>query len=127
MKIEDQQQAIKTQNVIHFRIPFKPELGIELIPSTHNKWDSMDELETRLALNGRKPNDNLKEGKTVKMNRGDLLVFSANMIHRGLYGNDRFTFDIIFCDDTTEFRTFLDQNNHPSKSELELLTTTFIF
>ncbi|WP_334127185.1 phytanoyl-CoA dioxygenase family protein [Empedobacter brevis] len=127
MKIEDQQQAIKTQNVIHFRIPFKPELGIELIPSTHKKWDSMDELETRLALNGRKPSDNLEEGKTVKMNRGDLLVFSANMIHRGLYGNDRFTFDIIFCDDTTEFRTFLDQNNHPSKSELELLTTTFIF
>ena len=45
------------------------------------------------------------------------------MIHRGLYGNDRFTFDIIFCDDTPEFKKFIDFKNHPTQEELKSLNS----
>nr|WP_153395738.1 phytanoyl-CoA dioxygenase family protein [Chryseobacterium vaccae] len=123
MTIEEQKKNMITQNVLHFRIPLKAESGIELIPGTHREWDQEVEQETRLSINNRKPGDDLERGKKISLNRGDLLVFSANMIHRGLYGNDRFTFDIIFCDDTPEFRDFIDFKNHPAKEELPLLNT----
>lgn len=123
MNIDEQKEKIKTQNVLHFRIPLQPELGIELIPTTHKIWDLQEEEETRLSLNGRKPNDNLERGKTISLNRGDLLIFSANMIHRGLYGNNRFTFDIIFCDNTPEFKNFIDFKNHPNQQELQSLNS----
>lgn len=127
MSIEEQKKAIRKQTVLHFRIPLRPEPGVEIVPSTHTEWDLDEELETRLSLHGRKPDDQLSRGVTIPMNRGDLLVFSANMIHRGLYGNDHFTFDIIFCDDTPEFHPFVDKSNHPDRNELELLHNTGIF
>lgn len=119
--IEEQQRSITTDNVVHFRVPLKQEKGIELIPSTHNTWDQAEEQDTRLSQNGRKPSDNLERGKVIALERGDLLVFSANMIHRGLYGNDRFTFDFIYVDDHPKFTEFIDANNQPTQEELNHL------
>ncbi|NIF03951.1 phytanoyl-CoA dioxygenase family protein [Chryseobacterium sp. Tr-659] len=124
MNMEQQKESILTQNVLHFRIPFRSEPGIELVPGTHRKWDTPQELETRLSMNGRTPCDDLDTGIKVPLNRGDLLIFSANMIHRGLYGNNRFTLDIIFCDDSPEFRKFIDIRNHPQPEELPFLNTS---
>lgn len=121
ISIDEQKEKIKTQHVIHFRIPLKSERGIELIPETHTNWDLPDEEETRLSLNGKKPHDNLKRGKSISLKRGELLVFSANMIHRGLYGKNRFTFDIIFCDDIPEFKKFIDFKNYPTSQEIKFL------
>lgn len=121
MDVEQQKESFSKQNVIHFRIPLKPESGIELIPTTHKNWDLEEELEIRLSLNGRKQSDDLARGEVIGLNRGDLLVFSANMIHRGLYGNDRFAFDVIFCDDSPELKAFIDIRDQPTKHELEFL------
>lgn len=121
MKIEEQKEKIKTQNVIHFRIPLKQEDGIEIIPGTHRLWDLPIEEDTRLSTNGRKPSDTLERGKVIPLNRGDVLIFSANSVHRGLYGHERFSFDIIYCDDTLEFNTFIDSKNQPTKEDLVLL------
>ena len=120
IEIDDEQQkkAIKTQNVVHFRIPLKKEPGIELIPRTHRKWDSEEEYNVRKSLNKKKPSDNLSTGKLIKLKRTDLLIFSANMIHRGIYGNDRLSFDIIFCDNNPEILKFRDINNLPKETEL---------
>ncbi|MHA7058846.1 phytanoyl-CoA dioxygenase [Aquimarina sp. M1] len=113
MNDKEQKEAIKTQNVVHFRIPLKNEPGIELIPETHRKWDSNEEYEVRNSLNNKKPNDSLINGKLITLERTDLLVFSANMIHRGIYGNDRVSFDIIYCDNDPKILKFRDQNNLP--------------
>lgn len=121
MEIADQQQSLTAQNVIHFRIPFRAERGIELIPKSHVEWDLPEELETRLSLNGRKPSDDLQRGKQLELQRGDLLVFSANMIHRGIYGKNRFSLDVVFCDDSPEFYGFIDRKNLPTASELSFL------
>ena len=122
-EIESQKEKIQQQNVVHFRIPFKPELGIELIPGTHKSWDLPEEEETRLAENGRTPSDSLERGKIIPLDRGDLLAFSANMIHRGLYGRNRFSFDIIFCDDTPDFKDFIDPKNQPDQQEIQVLNS----
>ncbi len=123
LNIESQKEKIQQQNVVHFRIPFKPELGIELIPGTHKNWDLPEEEETRLAQNGRSPSDSLERGKIIPLDRGDLLAFSANMIHRGLYGRNRFSFDIIFCDDSPDFKEFIDPKNQPNQQEIQVLNS----
>ena len=127
MSLAEQKESIKTQQVIHFRIPFRAEEGIELIAGTHREWDVQEEEDTRLCLNGKTPSDPLARGKQIKLNRGDLLVFSANMIHRGLYGNNRLAFDLVFCDDHPHFRSFIDSNNHPSSAEKQQLNHTDFF
>lgn len=116
-----QKESILYQNVVHFRIPLRKEAGIELIPGTHRSWDLPEEEAVRLSMNGRMPSDALARGRVIAPDRGDLLVFSANMIHRGLYGGDRFSFDIIFCDDTPAFSSFIDRRNHPTTEELKQL------
>lgn len=127
MSVEEQKTAIQNQNVVHFRIPMKKESGIELVPKTHREWDLPEEFEVRNSLNGATPSDNLKRGKVIGLNRGDVLVFSANMIHRGIYGQDRFSLDVLFCDDIPQMRNFIDRNNYPSKEILENLDNTELF
>ncbi|WP_428231135.1 phytanoyl-CoA dioxygenase family protein [Flavobacterium sp.] len=127
MSVEDQKQAIKTQNVVHFRIPVKSELGIELIPKTHREWDLQKEFDVRNSLKGCNQSDDLERGEIVKLDRGDLLVFSANMIHRGIYGNNRFSLDIIFCDNIPQMKNFVDRNNLPSSKVFEAIRNKKIF
>lgn len=98
LSIEEQKAALSGPEVIHFRLPLVDEPGIELIPGSHRSWDTDEELDVRLETNEHKNYENLSTGTKVKLNAGDLLIFSANMIHRGLYGMDRFALDILFCD-----------------------------
>ncbi|MTG98694.1 MULTISPECIES: phytanoyl-CoA dioxygenase family protein [Myroides] len=121
LSIEEQQEKIKTENVIHFRIPLTEESGIELIPGSHHQWDLPIEEDTRLSQHGRQPSDALERGQIISLNRGDLLIFSANSIHRGLYGNNRFSLDIIYCDDIPAFKVFIDERNQPTDEELSQL------
>lgn len=127
LPVEEQKLAIKKQDVVHFRVPMKAELGIELIPKTHREWDLPHEFDVRNSLNGNVPSDDLERGKIISLERGDLLVFSANMIHRGLYGKNRFSFDIIFCDNIPEMKNFIDKNNYPSEAILEKLENKALF
>ncbi|KGJ94960.1 phytanoyl-CoA dioxygenase family protein [Colwellia psychrerythraea] len=97
LSIEQQQAALASFDVMHLRLPLLDEPGIELVPGTHKRWDSTEELQVRLEQDGHKNNQSLAQGKVIKLFAGDLLVFSANMIHRGLYGMDRLALDILFC------------------------------
>ncbi|MGL4582245.1 MAG: phytanoyl-CoA dioxygenase family protein [Flavobacterium sp.] len=124
ISIEEQKEKILHENVVHFRIPLKPEAGIELVPGSHRLWDSPIEEDTRLSKNNRIPSDALEGGQSFSLNRGDLFIFSANTIHRGLYGRERFSFDIIYCDDTPVFHAFIDPKNQPTKEELITLDKT---
>jgi ectoine hydroxylase-related dioxygenase (phytanoyl-CoA dioxygenase family) len=124
---EQQKEALKTTPVLHFRVPFLDEPGIELIPGSHAAWDTDEELEIRLEKNGHKNFENLSTGKTIKLNAGDLFVFSANMIHRGLYGMDRLALDILFCKSDPELAKFIDKDCLPSQLELQKIKNPEIF
>ena len=127
MSIDEQKQALFGPNVVHFRIPLSDEPGIELIPGTHRSWDNDDELDVRLERNGRKNHENLSTGKSVKLYAGDLLIFSANMIHRGIYGMDRMSLDILFCDPVPELVKFVDNDCLPDSNILERLENADAF
>lgn len=125
--IARQKRMLLTSNVLHFRVPLADEPGVELVPGTHARWDNTREFETRMAENGRKPSDDLPNGKVLRLRRGDLLVFSANMVHRGLYGGNRFAFDIIFSDADRELLQFVDPKCLPDMEMLDKLPNPDIF
>lgn len=123
----EQKEAIKTQNAIHIRIPLVDEPGIELIPETHRKWDTEETYNVRNSLEGKKPSDAISTGKLFPLKRMDVLLFSANMIHRGLYGNNRFSFDVLFSDDHPDILQYRNKEGLPKKSEINLFHNAHIF
>ena len=124
---EQQAQVLTAANVLHFRVPFADEPGIELVPGTHTRWDTPQEYETRMSENGHVPHDDLPNSAAIALNRGDLLVFSANMIHRGLYGGNRFAFDIIFSDADRELLRYVEKGSLPDRAMLPDLPNASLY
>jgi len=127
LSLEEQKASLQNQNVIHCRIPLFDEPGLELVPGTHKRWDSETELNTRLARNGCQVSDQLSNGVEIPLNSGDLLVFSANMIHRGLYGLDRLSLDILFCDNDPTLLQHCDPQSLPDSTMRQRLQNPGIF
>ena len=48
LSAEEQKQALKGPEVIHFRVALKDEFGLEVVPETHKRWDSNEEENVRL-------------------------------------------------------------------------------
>jgi len=127
LSIAEQQAALKLFDVIHFRLPLMDEPGIELIPGTHKRWDSPEELDVRLEQSGHKNSQALSQGKVIKLAAGDLLIFSANMIHRGLYGLNRLAFDILFCPPEASIIKFVDDDCLPAEETLKSIENPSAF
>lgn len=125
--VAKQKKLLRSKTILHFRAPLADEPGIELVPGTHERWDDQQEFDTRMAKNGRVPSDDLPSGKAIPLNRGDLLVFSANMIHRGLYGGDRFALDIIYSDTDPELLQFVDLKCLPNTGKMTSMDNPEIF
>lgn len=117
LAIDVQKQALLTQNPFHFRIPLKDERGIELIPGSHRAWDRPKEYDVRLERHGHQNFEDLERGVQIPLSKGDMLVFNANMIHRGLYGNDRLTLDILFSDYFPDIEKFVQKDSLPKQSK----------
>ncbi len=129
LSLNDQKKALRDNinNVIHFRIAIKDEDGIELIPQTNKRWDTTQEFEVRNNLNQKNHWDELPNSKKISLSRGDLLVFSANMIHRGLYSKNRFAFDILFCEPDPKILSYIDDSCYPEKLELNNFENPALF
>lgn len=123
----EQKEALKGPEVLHFRLALKDEPGIEVIPNSHRQWDTEEELAVRLEKDGHKNHENLRHGHAIELKAGDLLVFSANMIHRGLYGKDRLAFDILFCENEPQITSFQQKNCMPTSEQLARLKNNHVF
>ncbi len=104
----EQKQALLGPEVVHFRIALEDEPGMEVVPGSHKQWDSQEELDVRLETNSKVNSDGLSSGTVIPLQAGDLLVFSANMIHRGLYGLDRFALDILYCESDKNLAKYVE-------------------
>jgi ectoine hydroxylase-related dioxygenase (phytanoyl-CoA dioxygenase family) len=125
--IDGQKEAIKNTQVVHLRVPLFDELGMELVPETHKRWDNDEEFNVRQEEKGRVSSDALSTGKKIKLAAGDLLVFSADMIHRGLYGMDRLALDILVFDPDSEFADYVDDDCLPDDLMMKAIDDTRIF
>jgi ectoine hydroxylase-related dioxygenase (phytanoyl-CoA dioxygenase family) len=125
--IDVQKKVIHETQVLHLRVPLFDELGMELVPGTHKRWDNDEEFNVRQEERGRVSSENLSTGKAIDLAAGDLLVFSADMIHRGLYGMDRLALDILVFDSTGDFVDYVDDDCLPDLSMLEQITDPRLF
>jgi len=125
--VDVQKKVIHETQVLHLRVPLFDELGMELVPGTHKRWDSDEEFAVRQELQGRVSNDSLSTGKQIKLAAGDLLVFSADMIHRGLYGLDRLALDILVFDSAANFVDYVDDDCLPDISMLDKIDDPRLF
>ncbi len=125
--VEGQKKAIQETQVLHLRVPLFDELGMELVPQTHKRWDSDEEFNVRQEEKGKVSSDELSTGKKIKLAAGDLLVFSADMIHRGLYGLDRLALDILVFDPSADFVDYVDDDCLPDRSMLDKIADPRLF
>lgn len=125
--VDIQKVVIHETQVVHLRVPLFDELGMELIPGTHKRWDNEEEYDVRQEENGRESHENIAGGKVINLAAGDMLVFSADMIHRGLYGLDRLAFDILVFDPVGDFVDYVDDDCLPDLSMLKGISDPRLF
>lgn len=117
--VEDQKSVIQNTQVVHLRVPLFDELGMELVPGTHKRWDNEEEFDVRQEEKGRTSCEGISTGKPISLAAGDVLVFSADMIHRGLYGLDRLAFDILMFDSAANYADYVDDDCLPDMSMMD--------
>jgi len=125
--IEGQKKVIHETQVLHIRVPLFDELGMEVIPGTHKRWDNDEEFDVRQEKKGRASHENLSTGKIINLAAGDVLAFSADMIHRGLYGMDRLAFDILIFDSAANYVDYVDDDCLPDISMLDKIDDPRLF
>jgi len=125
--IEDQKKVIQETQVLHLRVPLFDELGMEIIAGTHQRWDNEEEFNVRQEQKGCVSSDSISAGKKINLAAGDLLVFSADMIHRGLYGLNRLAFDILVFDSAADYIDYVDDDCLPDSSILAEINDPRLF
>lgn len=105
---------------LHLRIPLIAERGVELIPGTHARWDTPLERKVRLELEGHENSDDLPGALLIELAPGDVLIFSAGMIHRGNYAlnPERRALDVCVGRPHPVLTAFFDDSVLPDASEL---------
>lgn len=66
-------------------------------------------------------------GKIVPLNKGNLLICSANITHKVLYGMKRFALDILYCEPTADLLKFIDFDCLPNASMMQYIDRPDIF
>lgn len=125
--VDMQKQVIEHTQVLHLRVPLFDELGMELVPGTHKRWDNDEEFSVRQETKGRTSSEDLSSGLKIPLNAGDLLVFSADMIHRGLYGLNRLALDILVFDPKGDFADYVDEDCLPDFAMLKHINDPRLF
>ena len=116
LSADEQKLALTEPEVLHVKIPLTIDPGIEVIPDSHKNWDTDNELLIRLQQNEHKNSEHLSNGVQIPLQVADVLMFSANMIHRGLYGKNRLVLDILYCD--PQLAEFIQVKHQPSAQML---------
>ena len=105
---------------LHLRIPLTPEKGIELVPGSHGRWDTELERNVRLELNGHRNSEDLPGAVLLDLEPGDVLIFSAQMLHRGNYrlNESRLALDLCVGKAHPLLVEFLDESVLPDAGEI---------
>jgi ectoine hydroxylase-related dioxygenase (phytanoyl-CoA dioxygenase family) len=97
---EAEKARMREIDSVHFRIALEPDDRLEVVPGSHRRWDTPEELAIRRGSDPAKTSRADMPGRVrVALERGDACVFHAWMIHRGTYRTSppRRTFDVIYA------------------------------
>ncbi|BDA79235.1 hypothetical protein LPTSP3_g21650 [Leptospira kobayashii] len=124
---EEQKKIIRKDSVIHFRIPFLDDPGLDFIPGSHSRWDTEEERIVRLELDGHKNNEEIYGSIKVPHTKRDLLVFSAHLLHRGDYSQERFSLDILYTSFQENEETLKSFGHFPEREIMDRLDNPGLF
>lgn len=83
-----QAKSLRQLRSLHVRIPLLPELGVAIVPGSHKRWDTDEELAVRNSRHNRAMS--LQNERRFFLEPGDVFIFHSESIHRGIYaGNDQ--------------------------------------
>lgn len=120
--IDDEVQSAEQSNMLslHIRIPLVQEKGVEVVIGSHKRWDTELERNVRLEQKGHKNSEPLPNVKLVDLTPGDVLIFNAQMIHRGNYelNTTRKALDLCVGKYHPLTSEFLDKRVLPKNEEL---------
>ncbi|EGG95059.1 hypothetical protein IMCC1989_1909 [gamma proteobacterium IMCC1989] len=120
--IADTIQRAELHNILslHVRIPLLSEKGVELIAGTHQRWDTELEHNIRLEKNNHKNSEPLPNATLIDLSPRDILIFNAQMIHRGNYAQNpsRKALDLCVGKYHPMTAEHIDETVLPSESEI---------
>ncbi|WP_244245446.1 phytanoyl-CoA dioxygenase family protein [Leptospira kemamanensis] len=119
---EEQKTKIQKDFVWHFRIPLEEDPGIWIVPGSHIRWDHEKEREVRLEMNNHRSDEPLTNQILIPHDPGDLFVFSSHLLHKGEYGKNRFSFDILYTNFPESKETVAKWDHFPNCNESSLTT-----
>jgi ectoine hydroxylase-related dioxygenase (phytanoyl-CoA dioxygenase family) len=108
---------------LHVRLPLKPEKKFLLVPGSHARWDTELERNVRLERLDHRSSDELPSGQAFDLLPGDVLLFSANMLHRGTYDGNaaRLSLDLMVGKSHPRVPVAPDPDQLPTPDELARL------
>jgi ectoine hydroxylase-related dioxygenase (phytanoyl-CoA dioxygenase family) len=116
-----QQSALAQMLSLHCRIPLVAETGIVLVPGSHGRWDTEREFAERSKNVSEVP---LPGEHYIDLDVGDMLVFNAQMIHRGHYNktSERKALDLCVGKRHELLADSVDASVFPSQEEMQVLS-----
>ena len=121
--VEDEDQAREQGRMLslHVRIPLSREQGVEVIPGTHRRWDTELESDVRWERNHHANSDDLPGSVLIDLEPGDILIFDAQMLHRGNYAlnKERRALDLCVGRPHPFTAPYLDEAALPSGDEID--------
>ncbi|MBX3226844.1 MAG: phytanoyl-CoA dioxygenase family protein [Labilithrix sp.] len=94
--LELERTIVQTTTAVHFRVALEDDDRLEIVPGSHARWDSPEELRIR---KGRDRTTTMPRAARVVLRAGDACVFHAWSIHRATYRRDppRRTLDALYA------------------------------
>jgi hypothetical protein len=80
---ELERQLFESTTALHLRVVFEDDDRLEIVPGSHRRWDSAEELSIRRG--GNRATDKMPHAERVVLRRGDACIFHAWSIHRATY------------------------------------------
>lgn len=82
---------------VHFRVAFEDDDRLEVVPASHARWDTADEL--RIRRGSQRASNEMPDAVRVSLRAGDACLFHAWSIHRATYRRAplRRTLDLLFA------------------------------
>jgi hypothetical protein len=94
---EIERAVVETTTWVHFRVALEADDRLEIVPGSHARWDTPDEL--RLRRGPRRNGSDMPGASRVALAAGDACVFHAWSVHRATYRREpvRRTIDAVYA------------------------------
>jgi hypothetical protein len=80
---ELERELIASTCSVHVRVALEDDDRLEIVPSSHSRWDTAEELRVRKGRN--RATDQMPHAARVSLEAGDACLFHAWSIHRATY------------------------------------------